>query len=286
MVTRVTKMGAIKVIKFNVKFNVGEIVDKGMQLHIDKGQKTENCRRGNKVRKPRRCFLFCPLLGWWQSAGWYGVTFSNFFNHRFWHQLWASAHNLTAVLLILFLNFAFDYDWFFSSKLDNYILPLYFCKSKWPLHCNALEWRQWEMLKSSSTKWGAKLTSCFSCALVLIGEMQIYNPRCNGLCKPNKVLCANLHLLTPPPVNRLVIGNAPQLLKHAHDCHLLRLGVGHWTNSWRERRPSLSIHLHKCLECFIRWMVTWHEDRNQISLKLKLKIRICRGWKGERCRIS
>ena len=35
MVTRVTKMVVIKVIKFNVKFNAGEIVDKGMQLHID-----------------------------------------------------------------------------------------------------------------------------------------------------------------------------------------------------------------------------------------------------------
>ena len=57
MVTRVTKMAVIKVIKFNVKFNMGEIVDKGMQLHIDKGQKAENCRRGNKVRKPRRCFF-------------------------------------------------------------------------------------------------------------------------------------------------------------------------------------------------------------------------------------
>lgn len=57
MVTRVTKMVVIKVIKFNVKFNMGEIVDKGMQLHIDKGQKAENCRRGNKVRKPRRCFF-------------------------------------------------------------------------------------------------------------------------------------------------------------------------------------------------------------------------------------
>ena len=55
---RVTKMAVIKVIKFNVKFNVSEIVDKGMQLHIDKGQKAENCRRGNKVGKPRRCF-FC-----------------------------------------------------------------------------------------------------------------------------------------------------------------------------------------------------------------------------------
>ena len=30
MVTRVTKMAVIKVIKFNVKFNVGEILDKGM----------------------------------------------------------------------------------------------------------------------------------------------------------------------------------------------------------------------------------------------------------------
>ena len=57
MVTRVTKMVVIKVIKLNVKFNVGEIVDKGMQLHIDKGQKAKNCRRGNKVRKPRRCFF-------------------------------------------------------------------------------------------------------------------------------------------------------------------------------------------------------------------------------------
>ena len=57
MVTRVTKMAVIKVIKFNVKFNEGEILDKGMQLHIDKGQKAENCRRGNKVRKPRRCFF-------------------------------------------------------------------------------------------------------------------------------------------------------------------------------------------------------------------------------------
>ena len=65
MVTIVTKMVVIKVIKLNVKFNVGEIVDKGMQLHIDKGQKAENCRRGNKVRKPRRCFFwFCSLLGW------------------------------------------------------------------------------------------------------------------------------------------------------------------------------------------------------------------------------
>ena len=58
MVTRVTKMVVIKVIKFNVKFNVGEILGKGMQLHIDKGQKAENCRRGNTVQKSRRCF-FC-----------------------------------------------------------------------------------------------------------------------------------------------------------------------------------------------------------------------------------
>ena len=64
MVTRVTKMAVIKVIKFNVKFNVSEILDKGMQLHIDKGQKAENCRRGNTVQKSCRCFLFCPLLGW------------------------------------------------------------------------------------------------------------------------------------------------------------------------------------------------------------------------------
>ena len=126
---RVTKMAVIKVIKFNVKFNVSEIVDKGMQLHIDKGQKAENCRRGNKVRKPRRCFFVL-------SAPWL-VTVSRLirrhivqlFNHRFWHQLWASAHNLTAVLLILLLAFAFYYDWFFSSKLDKYILTLYFCKS-------------------------------------------------------------------------------------------------------------------------------------------------------------
>ena len=142
MVTRVTKMAVMKVIKLNVKFNMGEIVDKGMQLHIDKGQKAENCRRGNKVQKSCRCFLFCPPLGWWQSAGWYGVTLSNFFNHRFWHQLWASAHNLTAVLLILLLTFAFDYDWFFSSKLDKYILTLYFANQllkRRPFPCNALK---------------------------------------------------------------------------------------------------------------------------------------------------
>ena len=57
-------MVVIKVIKLNVKFNVGEIVDKGMQLHIDKGQKAENCRRGNKVENLADIFLFCPLLGW------------------------------------------------------------------------------------------------------------------------------------------------------------------------------------------------------------------------------
>ena len=63
MVTRVTKMVVIKVIKLNVKFYVGEILDKGMQLRIDKGQKAENCRRGNKVRKPRRCF-FVLFASW------------------------------------------------------------------------------------------------------------------------------------------------------------------------------------------------------------------------------
>ena len=61
MVTRVTKMVVIKVIKFNVKFNVGEIVDKGMQLHIDKGQEAENCRRVGGTKSENLADVFsCP----------------------------------------------------------------------------------------------------------------------------------------------------------------------------------------------------------------------------------
>ena len=61
MVTRVTKMGVIKVIKFNVKFNVGEIVDKGMQLHIDKGQEAENCRRVGGTKSENLADVFCSV---------------------------------------------------------------------------------------------------------------------------------------------------------------------------------------------------------------------------------
>ena len=65
MVTRVTKMVVIKVIKFNVKFNVGEIVDKGMQLHIDKGQKAENCRRVGGTKSENLADVFFVLFASW-----------------------------------------------------------------------------------------------------------------------------------------------------------------------------------------------------------------------------
>ena len=65
MVTRVTKMVVIKVIKFNVKFNVGEIVDKGMQLHIDKGQKAENCRRVEGTKSENLADVFFVLFASW-----------------------------------------------------------------------------------------------------------------------------------------------------------------------------------------------------------------------------
>ena len=64
MVTRVTKM-VIKVIKFNVKFNVGEIVDKGMQLHIDKGQEAENCRRVGGTKSENLADVFFVLFASW-----------------------------------------------------------------------------------------------------------------------------------------------------------------------------------------------------------------------------
>ena len=65
MVTRVTKMVVIKVIKFNVKFNVGEIVDKGMQLHIDKGQEAENCRRVGGTKSENLADVFFVLFASW-----------------------------------------------------------------------------------------------------------------------------------------------------------------------------------------------------------------------------
>ena len=65
MVTRVTKMVVIKVIKFNVKFNVGEIVDKEMQLHIDKGQEAENCRRVGGTKSENLADVFFVLFASW-----------------------------------------------------------------------------------------------------------------------------------------------------------------------------------------------------------------------------
>ena len=65
MVTRVTKMVVIKVIKFNVKFTVGEIVDKGMQLHIDKGQEAENCRRVGGTKSENLADVFFVLFASW-----------------------------------------------------------------------------------------------------------------------------------------------------------------------------------------------------------------------------
>ena len=62
MVTRVTKMVVIKVIKFKLKFNVGEILDKGMQLHIDKGQKAENCRRVGGTKSENLADVFVRFL--------------------------------------------------------------------------------------------------------------------------------------------------------------------------------------------------------------------------------